>query len=277
MEVGRVGLWSWLPATDLGPIVEAAAELERLGCGALWFPENPASFDIARALLDGTNRMVVATGIVSIWKHEPAESAAAYHALTGDHPGRFLLGLGVSHAFLADGQYRRPLSKMREYLDELDAADPPVPVAGRALAALGPRMLELARDRTAGAHPYLTTPEHTRLAREILGPDRLLAAELPAVLDTDPERARTLARDHLRIYLLAPNYTNNWLRLGFTEADFADGGSDRLVDALVAWGDAGAIRERVARHHEAGADHVCLQILTGEQGLPVEQWRALGL
>jgi probable F420-dependent oxidoreductase len=277
MELGRVGLWSWLPATDLGPTLEAVAELEQLGCGTIWFPESPASFDVARALLAGTSRVVVATGIISIWKHTPAESAAAYHEFTRDHPGRFLLGLGVSHAFLTDGQYRRPLAKMGEYLDELDAADPPVPVAGRALAALGPRMLELARDRTAGAHPYLTTPEHTRIAREILGPDRLLATELPVVLDTDPERARTLAREHLRIYLLAPNYTNNWLRLGFGEADFADGGSDRLVDALVAWGDVAAIRERVALHHQAGADHVCLQILTGEQGLPVEPWRTLGL
>jgi probable F420-dependent oxidoreductase len=277
MELGRVGLWSWLPATDLGPTVAAAAEFERLGCGTLWFPESPASFDVARALLEGTSRMVVATGIVSIWKHPPAESAAAYHALSVTHPGRFLLGLGVSHAFLADGQYRRPLTKMREYLDALDAADPPVPVAGRVLAALGPRMLELARDRAAGAHPYLVTPEHTRLARETLGPDRLLATEQAVVLEPDPERARALARQHLTIYLQAPNYTNSWLRLGFTEDDFAGGGSDRLVDALVAWGDAGTIRERVARHHDAGADHVCVQIVTGERRAPLEEWRALGL
>jgi probable F420-dependent oxidoreductase len=275
VDLGRVGLWSWLPATDLGPAVEAAAELERLGCGAFWFPESPASFEIARTLLEGTSRMVVATGIVSIWKHAPAESAAEYHALTQAHPGRFLLGLGVSHAFLTDGQYRQPLAKMREYLDELDAAVAPVPAAGRVLAALGPRMLELARDRSAGAHPYLVTPEHTRRARAILGPDRLLATEQAVVLETDPERARSLARRHLQVYLLAPNYTNNWLRLGFAESDFADGGSDRLVDALVAWGDAAAIRERVARHHEAGADHVCVQILTEDRRLSVEQWRAL--
>lgn len=277
MELGRVGLWSWVPATDLGPAVEAAAELERLGCGTFWFPESPASFDVARALLEGTSRMVVATGIVSIWKHSPAESAAAYHDLTHAHPGRFLLGLGVSHAFLTDGQYRRPLAKMGEYLDALDAEVPPVPVGGRVLAALGPRMLELARDRSAGAHPYLVTPEHTRLARQALGPDRLLATEQAVVLETDPERARALARQHLRVYLMAPNYTNSWLRLGFTEDDFAEGGSDRLVDALVAWGDAGAIRERVARHHEAGADHVCVQIVTEDRQLSVDQWRALAL
>jgi probable F420-dependent oxidoreductase len=275
VHLGRIGLWSWLAPTDLDAAVEAVAELERLGCGAFWFPENPASFDIARALLEGTGRIVVATGIVSIWKHSPAETAAAYHELAGAHPGRFLLGLGVSHHFLADGQYRRPLTRMREYLDALDAADTPVPVSGRVLAALGPRMLELSRERTAGAHPYLVTPEHTRRAREILGPDRILATEQAVVLETDPARARALARQHLAVYLRAPNYTNNWLRLGFTEDDLADGGSDRLVDALVAWGDARVIRERVAQHHGAGADHVCLQIVTGERHLPVERWRAL--
>ena len=275
MDLGRVGVWNWLPADDLVTAVEAAAELERLGFGALWFPESAASFDIARALLEGTSRMVVATGIVSIWKHPPAESAAAHAELTAAHPGRFLLGLGVSHAFLADGQYRRPLAKMREYLDDLDAAQPRVPAAERVLAALGPRMLELARDRSAGAHPYLVTPEHTRLAREVLGPDRLIAAEQAVVLETDPERARALARQHLAIYLQAPNYTNNWRRLGFTEDDLAGGGSDRLVDALVAWGDAGAIRDRVARHHESGADHVCLQVVTGEFRPPREEWLTL--
>jgi probable F420-dependent oxidoreductase len=165
---------------------------------------------------------------------------------------------------------------MRAYLDDLDAAEPPVPAAERVLAALGPRMLELARDRSAGAHPYLVTPEHTRQARQVLGADRLLAVEQAAVLETNPERARTLARQHLAVYLQAPNYTNNWRRLGFTEDDLADGGSDRLVDALVAWGDAGAIRDRVERHHEAGADHVCLQVVTGEFRPPVEEWRALG-
>jgi probable F420-dependent oxidoreductase len=275
VDLGRVGVWSWLPADDLVPTVETAAELERLGYGALWFPESPASFDIARALLAGTGRMVVATGIVSIWKHAPAESAAAHRELTAAHPGRFLLGLGVSHAFLTDGRYRRPLARMREYLDELDAAEPPVPAAERVLAALGPRMLELARDRSAGAHPYLVTPEHTRLAREVLGPDRLLAVEQAAVLETDPERARALGRQHLTVYLQAPNYTNNWRRLGFTEEDLAGGGSDRLVDALIAWGDAGAIRDRVAQHHEAGADHVCVQVVTGEFRAPVDEWRAL--
>jgi probable F420-dependent oxidoreductase len=275
VDLGRVGVWNWLPADDLAPVGEAAAEMERLGFGALWYPESPASFDIARALLEVTSRMVVATGIVSVWKHPPAESAAAHAELTAAHPGRFLLGLGVSHAFLADGQYRRPLTKMRQYLDDLDAAEPPVPAPERVLAALGPRMLELARDRAGGAHPYLVTPEHTRRARAALGPDRLLAVEQAVVLETDPERARALARQHLTVYLQAPNYTNNWLRLGFTDDDLAGGGSDRLVDALVAWGDAGAIRDRVERHHEAGADHVCLQVVTGEFRPPLEELRTL--
>ena len=275
MGLGRVGVWSWLPASGLDQAVEAVAELERLGFGTFWFPESPASFDIARALLGGTTSLVVATGIVSIWKHPPGEAAAAHRELAAAHPGRFLLGLGVSHAFLLEGQYRRPLAKMREYLDELDAAQPPVPASERVLAALGPRMLELARERSAGAHPYLVTPEHTRRAREILGPDRLVATEQAVVLETDPVRARELARQHLAIYLGAPNYTNNWLRLGFGEDDLAGGGSDRLVDALVAWGDAGAIRRRVAQHHKAGADHVCLQVVTGEFRAPLEEWRTL--
>jgi probable F420-dependent oxidoreductase len=277
VRLGRVGVWTWLPAAGLDQAVDAAVELERLGYGALWFPESPASFDIARALLAGTGRLVVATGIVSIWKHPPAEAAAAHRELTAAFPGRFLLGLGVSHAFLADGQYRRPLAKMGEYLDALDTADPPVPAPERVLAALGPRMLELARERSAGAHPYLVTPEHTRRAREILGPDRLVATEQAVVLETDPERARELGRQHLAIYLQAPNYTNNWLRLGFAEDDLAGGGSDRLVDALVAWGDVGAIRDRVVLHHQAGADHVCLQVVTGEFRPPLEEWRALAL
>jgi probable F420-dependent oxidoreductase len=275
VHLGRIGVWNWLPADDLTSMVETAAEVERLGYGALWFPESPASFDIARALLAGTGRMVVATGIVSIWKHPPAESATAHAELTAAHPGRFLLGLGVSHAFLADGQYRRPLTKMREYLDDPDAAQPPVPAAERVLAALGPRMLELAHERSAGAHPYLVTPEHTRRAREVLGAGRLLAVEQAVVLETDPERARALARRHLAIYLHAPNYTNNWLRLCVEEDDLAGAGSDRLVDALVAWGGAGSIRDRVAQHHEAGADHVCLQVVTGEFRAPLEEWRAL--
>jgi probable F420-dependent oxidoreductase len=280
MNPGRVGIWSWHLREEGAEVAEAAAELEELGYGAIWFPNSPAAFERARALLEATRRVVVATGIVSIWTHPPDRAAAAHHELTRDHPGRFLLGLGISHAFLLDSEqqerYRRPLARMREYLDELDAAEHPVPVQERVLAALGPRMIELSRERTAGAHPYLVTIDHTRRARELLGPDRLLAPEQAVVLETDPERARALGRQHLSRYLRAPNYTSSWLRLGFAPEDLEDGGSDRLVDGLVAWGDAGAIRERVAQHHEAGADHVCLQVVTADPArLPRQEWRAL--
>ncbi len=174
------------------------------------------------------------------------------------------------------GRYVRPYTRMVEYLDALDAAPNPVPVPERALAALGPRMLELARDRSAGAHPYLVTPEHTREARTALGQGPLLAPEQAVVLETDPARARAIARQHLSRYLQAPNYVNNWLRLGFTQADVADGGSDRLVDALVAWGDLDAIRQRIQEHQRAGADHVCIQALAADPlALPLAQWRAL--
>jgi probable F420-dependent oxidoreductase len=280
MNLGRIGIWSGLVWRDRDAAKDAAAELDGLGYGALWFPNGQEIFELARDLLDATSRMVIATGIVNIWTHPAAETAAAHHALTQAHPSRFLLGLGVSHAPVVDraqpGLYAQPLDRMRQYLDALDAAPNPVPAGARVLAALGPRMLELARDRAAGTHPYLVTPEHTRRAREVVGPDRHVASEQAVVLETDPAQARAIARTHLAGYLRLPNYTNNWLRLGFTAEDVANGGSDRLVDALVAWGTVEQIGERVAAHQQAGADHVCLQVLTGDQTtLPLTEWRAL--
>jgi probable F420-dependent oxidoreductase len=280
MQLGRIGIWSgqfWGERTE---VVEAAAELEELGFGTLWFPNRPSAFELARGLLDATRRVVVASGIVSIWTHTARDAAAAHHAITEAHPDRFLLGLGVSHPHLVDreepGRYSRPVAKMREYLDELDAAPTPVPTSERVLAALGPRMLALARDRSAGAHPYLVTADHTRRAREALGPERLLAVEQAVALESDPARARGIAREHLSRYLTAPNYANNWFRLGFTPDDVADGGSDRLVDALVAWGSLDVILDRIAQHHQAGADHVCIQVVTATpQGMPREEWRTL--
>jgi len=280
MDLGRIGIWSGQFWGDRDAVLEAAAELEELGYGALWFPNGPDIFARAGELLGATRQIVVATGIASIWMHPASQAAAAHHALEAAHPGRFLLGLGVSHAHLVDraepGRYAQPLAHMRAYLDALDAAPDPVPAGERVLAALGPRMLDLARDRGAGAHPYLVTPEHTRKARATLGEGRLLAPEQGVVLETDAARARAIARQHLARYLQAPNYVNNWLRLGFTPDDLADGGSDRLVDALVAWGDVDAIRERIAEHYRAGADHVCIQALTADpMALPRAQWRAL--
>jgi probable F420-dependent oxidoreductase len=279
MDLGRVGIWSiGLRAEEpvaTGAAAEAAAELEELGFGAIWLGASPG-VDHAAPLLNATTRIVVATGILSIWEHDPAGVAAQHDTVTAEHPGRFLLGLGVSHAVLVRERYHRPLTAMRAFLDGLDAAPTPVPREQRALAALGPRMLETSRDRAAGAHPYLVTPEHTRRAREILGPDRLLAPEVKVIIDDDPERARSVARRHVGRYLELPNYSGSLRRLGYTEADLGDGGSDELVRALVAWGDADTIRDRVAAHHDAGADHVCVQIITDDRAeLPRRQWREL--
>ncbi|MEU7412666.1 LLM class F420-dependent oxidoreductase [Streptomyces sp. NPDC042638] len=275
--VGRYGIWSVeLRSEDpdrRGELDEAAAELEDLGYGALWLGGNSTA-DHAATLIGATRRIAVGTSIQSVWQQDAETTAAGYTELEAAHPGRFVLGLGVSHGPLVK-DYRRPYAAMTAYLDELDRAG--VPADRRVLAALGPRMLGLSRDRAAGAIPYLVTPEHTARAREILGERPLLAPESKVVLESDPARARQTARAYLSRYLELPNYTGNFLRLGFTEDDIADGGSDRLVDAVFAWGDESRIRERVTAFHEAGADHVALQVVTANPGgaLPREEWRAL--
>ncbi|MBQ1094420.1 LLM class F420-dependent oxidoreductase [Streptomyces sp. B93] len=276
-QLGRYGIWSvGLRSEDpdrRGELADAAAELEELGYGALWLGGSSAPHN-AGPLLAATTRITVGTSIQSIWQHEPADSAAGYAELEAAHPGRFLLGLGVSHAKLAD-QYRRPYSSLVAYLDALDTAG--VPAGRRVLAALGPKTLQLSADRAAGAVPYLVTPEHTARAREILGEAPLLAPELKVILETDPARARTLAREALAMYLALPNYTDNFRRLGFTDADLTDGGSDRLIDAVYAWGDETRIRHRIDAFHEAGADHVALQLIDDgpRDTLPREAWARL--
>ncbi|MDG9720404.1 LLM class F420-dependent oxidoreductase [Streptomyces sp. DH24] len=276
-SVGRYGVWSAALRSEdpdgRDERAEAAAELEELGFGALWLGGS-SSADHAQPLIRATSRITVGTSIQSIWQHDAEASAAAFAELEAAHPGRFALGLGVSHAKLAE-QYRRPYSALVAYLDAQDAAG--VPADRRVLAALGPKTLELARDRAAGAIPYLVTPEHTAQARGILGEGPLLAPELKVVLEADPARARELARGVLAMYLSLPNYTNNFLRLGFTEDDLTDGGSDRLVDAVFAWGDESRIRDRIATFHAAGADHVALQVVTGTERdtLPRTEWRRL--
>ena len=276
------GIWSGaLRYGDPAAAAEAAAELEGLGYRALWLPDVGGDlFGAVGNVLAATSTATVATGILNLWMHEASETAAQFHTLTAEHGDRFLVGIGISHAPLIDageaGRYRRPLARTREYLDALDAADQPLPTDRRVLAALGPKMLELARTRTAGTHPYLVTPEHTAIAREALGDGPLVAPEQAVVLETDPDRARAIARTHLSMYLGLPNYSNNWKRIGFTDDDLADGGSDRLVDALVVWGDEGAIARRVAEHRAAGADHVCLQVLTAEvMGFAADECRRL--
>ncbi len=255
-----LGVWDHVSPWLSDPAV--LAELERLGYDRVWFGASPpADLSTVEPTLAGSTSLNVATGIVNVWDGEP--DGAAYKRVTAAHPGRFVLGIGAGHRQIVGARYTKPYDRLVSYLDGLD--DGGVPESGRVLAALGPRVLRLARDRTAGAHPYLTTPEHTAQAREILGDGKLLVPEQKVVLSTDPTEARAIARGKLAMYLQLPNYTNNWLRLGFTETDLADGGSDRLVDALVAWGDADAIRERIAAHWDAGADQVALQVLNTDK------------
>jgi probable F420-dependent oxidoreductase len=280
-QTGAIGIWSpQLREGESREVAAAAAELEELGFRALWVPgrEPDDLEERLHLLLSSTTRITVATGIVSIWTH-PASVTAAMHArLSSEFTGRFLLGLGVSHAPAVGDRYQRPLTEMIHYLDALDAADPPVPRGERVLAALAPRMIALARSRALGSHPYLVTPEHTRGTREALGPEALLAPEQTVVLEEDPETARNVARQWLARYLQLPNYGENWLRLGFDRSDIENGGSDKLVDALVAWGDVDAIRAKVDAQRTAGADHVALQVVTNNPAeLPRDQWRRLGV
>lgn len=267
MDIGRIGIWR-IHRSGL----ETAAEIEALGYGALWLGGSPSVAE-ARPWLERTRTIPVATGIVNIWQHEPAAVAAADAALRRDHPGRFLLGIGVGHPE-ATREYAKPLSAMRAFFDGLDAADPPVARDVRVAAALGPKMLDLAAQRSLGTHPYFTTPEHTRFARKRVGPDALVAPELAVVVERDPETARRLAREYAERYLQRTNYTRNLLRFGFTEHDIADGGSDRLIDAVIPHGEPEAIADAVRAHLDAGADHVCLQPL-GHGAAPLDDYRAL--
>jgi probable F420-dependent oxidoreductase len=250
---------------DPGKVAEAAAELDDLGYGALWIPGAMGGDLLADTgrLLAATRRMTIATGILNIWMHDADEVAAWWSELPDDHRQRFLLGLGVSHGATVGEAYRKPLTAMSQYLDRLSAND--LPSQAMCLAALGPKMLELARDRTAGAHPYLVTPEHTAAARASLGEGPLVAPEQGVVLESDPERARAIARPYVKGYGQLANYANSWRRLGFSDEDIATT-SDRLVDALFAWGDPAAIAARVEAHFKAGADHVCLQVMSDRPG-----------
>jgi probable F420-dependent oxidoreductase len=277
MDLGRVGIWNVGLRSDdpqaRGEIAETAAELEELGYGTIWLGGSPG-VQHAVPLIEATSSIVIATGILSIWDYEAADVAARHAQLVKDHPGRFVLGLGVSHGRIVGADYRRPYGAMIDYLDRLDTAG--MPRSERVIAALGPKMLAAARDRAAGAHPYLVNVDHTRTAREALGAGPVLAPEVKVVLDTDPRRARETARGHLRLYLQLPNYTGNLLRLGFAEDDLLDGGSDRLIDEIFAWGDLDAIRDRMAAHFDAGADHIALQAITNDRvQLQRDQWREL--
>lgn len=256
IELGKVGIWRH--PSGLTP--EIAAEAEALGYGTIWLGASPdGDLAVVDQLLDATDRIVVGTSIVNVWSDDAATVAASYHRITARYPDRFMLGLGIGHPE-ATREYQRPFATLVSYLDQLDELK--VPASGRMLAALGPKVLRLSAGRSAGALPYLVTPEHTRQAREILGAGPLLAPEQKLVLETDPERARAIGRPRVQNpYLGLTNYLASLRRIGWTDADFADGGSDALIDALAVHGDAAAIAAGVTAHLAAGADHVAVQVL----------------
>lgn len=286
IDLGRVGLWTGaldqLPSSEA---VEWVAEADELGYGAMWIPETVGRdpFITAALLLAGTPGIKVATGIANIYARDPMTMANTQRSLDEAFPSRFLLGLGVSHhtlvSWVRKHDYSKPLSFMRDYLERMDKAlfkaVGPEERPETVLAALGPKMLELSATAAAGAHPYFVPPEHTAIAREALGADALLYPEQMVVLESDPDTARSIARKHMSVYLGLPNYANNLIRLGYEADELADGGSDRVVDAVVAWGGVDAAAERVQAHFDAGADHVCVQVLTADNAEIRDGWREL--
>jgi len=278
-RLGSLGIWSReLRYGDAAEIPAAATALEEAGFGTLWIPDvGGPVFEAVERLLAATERIVVATGILNVWMHQPADVAAAHERLDRVFPGRFLLGLGVGHARIVDeghpGRYARPLTTMRRYLDELDAL---APSRVRVLAALAPQMIALAAERASGVHPYLVPTAHVALIRDAVGPDALVAPAVSVVLDPDPAARRRIARCDLQTYLELPNYTRTWRRFGFDDADFADGGSEALLDALYVMGTRDEIAHRISDYRAAGADHVCLRVVTDEDGrLPQREWQEL--
>lgn len=288
IDLGRIGIWTAaLEAHTSTEAQKAAQELETMGYPVLWINEGTGRdpFVLATLLLSATSTLKLATGIANVYARDAMTTASCQKTLAEAFPGRFLLGLGVSSPVLVEKvrkhSYDKPLSYLKSYLTAMDEAMfnavGPTEDPGRVLAALGPKMLELSATRANGAHPYLTTPDHTSQAREIIGPDALLAPEQMVVLETDPGTARAIGRAAVGFYLRAPGYLSNLRRLGFTDDDWADpkAASDRLVDAVVAWGDVDTIVRRVAEHHAAGADHVCIQVLRADRDLPLTEWREL--
>lgn len=276
--VGRIGIWSLeLRFGDPGESAEAAAELDELGFGAIWFPGGvggDVTGDFSR-LLNATKRATLATGIINVWKHEPAEIADWFNGLSDVHKARALLGIGISHGPLIGEAWGKPIPVTRDWVQKLTALG--VPGDNQCLAALGPKMVALSGELTAGAHPYLVTPEHSRIAREILGPGKLVAPEQGIVLEKDPTVARDLARAAVDHYRALPNYRTNWHRLGIDDADI-EAMSDKFIDALFAWGGVEQVAQRVKEHLDAGADHVCLQVVAPQgEGMANQRkaWREL--
>jgi probable F420-dependent oxidoreductase len=254
--LGRYGVWTFGTPTP-----EQAVEIEKLGYGAVWIGGSPAGdLNYVEPILERTETLQVATGIVNVWTASAKQVAEAYHRVEDAYPGRFLLGIGIGHPEHTD-EYRKPYDVLVEYLDVLD--EECVPTSRRVVAALGPKVLKLSAQRSAGAHPYLTTPEHTAQAREVIGNSVFLAPEHKVVLSTDADAARAIGRETVDFYLNLSNYLNSWRRLGFTDEDIAKPGSDKLIDAVIAHGTADDIAKRLSEHLDAGADHVTIQVLGG--------------
>jgi len=284
MELGKLGVFCFTDALTPAQLTELAQQTEQLGYAALWYPEvlSYESFSLGSFLLHQTDTLIIASGIANIYARDATAAKQGQHTLAKLSGGRFLLGLGVSHVPLVEDarghQYSQPVATMRTYLDAMDKAAAIAPAleepAPTVLAALGPQMTALAAARTAGAFPYNVTPEHTARARAIVGPDKWLCVEQMVLLSTDAAKARQVARQTMAFYMPLPNYRNNWLRLGFSEQDLADGGSDRFLDAMVAWGDEAVLQQRLQAHFDAGASHVCIQALRLD-GQPMPDWNAL--
>jgi probable F420-dependent oxidoreductase len=285
MHVGKLGVWYFFDGLPAPAAAEAAKRIEKLGYGTLWIPETVGRHPFVHAswLLANTEKLNVATGIANIYHREPGVTLAGQNALNEQSGGRFLLGLGVSHKPLVEGvrglNYGPPVATMRKYLEGMASAPyqgvPPAETPKTVIAALGPKMLELAREATDGAHPYFVSPDHTAMAKEILGPDRMLCVEQKIVLEADPAKARELARPVAGIYLGLPNYRNNWLRMGLSESDLDNGGSDKFIDATFAWGSLDAIKARIQEHFDAGATHVCIQPVNPNGQFGDLHWEAL--
>lgn len=285
MDIGKLGVWTFFDALTAPVAAQAAKRIEALGYGALWIPEAVGRhpFVLASWLLANTDKLVIATGIANIYHREPGVTLAGQNSLNEQSSGRFLLGMGVSHKPLVEGlrglAYGPPIATMRKYLDGLATAPyqgiPPAEKAPIVIAALGPRMLELAREACDGAHPYFTSPAHTAMAKQILGPDKMLCVEQKIILEEDPTKARELARPVAQMYLALPNYRNNWLRMGLAEADLANGGSDKFIDTTFAWGSVEKIRSRIQEHYDAGATHVCIQPVHPNGQIGTLYWETL--
>ena len=284
IDIGTIGLWQGLDGYPAAQLRDLVAELDEQGWPCLWIPETVARdpFVAAGVMLGATTNLRVATGIASIWARDAMTTANAAKTLNEAYEGRFLLGLGASHHTITEWvrkhDYSKPLSTMRTYLERMDASmfkgvEPSEPTT-RVIAALGPKMLALGAEMTDGVHPYFVPVEHTAIAREAVGPDKIVATEQMVVLDTDPASARETARKHMKVYVGLPNYANNLMRLGFTEDEITNM-DDRLVDAIVVWGTVDDIAERVRAHHDAGASHVCVQVLRPDRDPPITEWREL--